>query len=111
METTISQRVIKLMEYLNFDPEKDKARFSREIGMDRPDNLYNLLNGDTKNSSDVLVKILNKFENINPRWLLFESGEISIDENSQIKELKNRLEGLEKKIEVYKEIIRDLSNK
>jgi hypothetical protein len=97
------------MEYLDFDPEKDKARFSREIGMDRPDNLYNFLNGDTKNSTDVLVRILNKFENINPRWLLFGTGKIVIEEKEEIKDLQKRLDYAEVKIAALKEIIQDMS--
>lgn len=76
METTVSQRVIMVMKYLKFDPEKDNARFSREIGLKRPDNLYNLLNEKTNKSSNVLELISKRFENISLEWMLYGRGEM-----------------------------------
>lgn len=98
MEDTISQRVISLMKYLNFDPEKDTAKFSREIGMERPDNLYNLIKGGTGSSSKVFELITKRFENVNPAYLFWgrEPMVFEAASNKELLELKNKNELLQK---------------
>ena len=72
MESTVSERVKEVMKYFNFDPETDQARFSREIGMERPDNLYNVINGKTQNATKVFELITKRYENVNPAYLFWD---------------------------------------
>lgn len=50
------------------------AAFSKELGFDRADKVYNILNGKFNPSYDILLAITNKFVDVNIDWLISGKG-------------------------------------
>ncbi|MFV0330921.1 MAG: S24 family peptidase [Dysgonomonas sp.] len=58
------------------------AAFSKEIGFDRADKIYNILNGKFNPSYDILLAITNKFVDINIDWLISGKGSMLKSKNA-----------------------------
>jgi hypothetical protein len=54
----------------------DTSKFSREIGNERPDNIYKILEGKTNPNWDTLIRIATRFEEISADFLLRGKGEV-----------------------------------
>lgn len=54
----------------------DAAKFSREIGNDRPDNIYKVTEGKVSPSWDTLIKIATRYRNLNADFLLRGVGPV-----------------------------------
>jgi len=123
------ERIKLLLRFLKTSP----ILFSRSLGYKRPDTIYNVLNNKYGISSDLVNKIISKYPEINPQWLLAGEGEMIRDKNkvdkkmlddfnqllhkesvpyitqqSQIEILKKENEHFKKTIEEQKEEIRFL---
>ncbi|MCT4330913.1 hypothetical protein HZP13_14435 [Elizabethkingia anophelis] len=71
----------KLSEYLNVST----AELAETIGYDRPQSLYDVINGKTKRISQKMAdKILDKFPNINSVWILTGEGNMLLNESKNI---------------------------
>lgn len=53
-----------------------KYKFSKEIGLSSPDHLYKILNGTQKPSWETLSKIVDRFPEVNDKFLLRGEGEV-----------------------------------
>ncbi|MDW3194260.1 MAG: hypothetical protein R8G66_31965 [Cytophagales bacterium] len=64
------------------------SRFEKAIGVAN-NTIGTFLRRDTSLSSDILVKILNTFPDVNSKWLLLGQGEVlgTVDENAEPTEL------------------------
>jgi plasmid maintenance system antidote protein VapI len=85
----VNQRIRELIEALNLRPPK----FALKIGHKRPDKVYNVINDNTKVTTDILVDITKGFENVNGHWLLTGRGSMFFEqeniENKKNLEFKN----------------------
>ena len=70
-----SERVDYLINYLKLVP----LSFSRSLGYDRADKIYNILKGRNKISADVARDITTIYDNISYDWLLTGKGEMLKD--------------------------------
>jgi DNA-binding XRE family transcriptional regulator len=67
----MKERIIQIM-----NAEKlSSSKFAEEIGIQRAA-MSHILNERNKPSLDVLIKIITRFPNINPEWLLVGAGEM-----------------------------------
>lgn len=79
MET--NKRMEALLSYLNIDA----AKFAKQIGKERPQAIYDVLNGKTKNISNALCsQILSVFPQINKVWLLTGAGAMIAANNNDV---------------------------
>lgn len=93
----------------------DPAKFSREIGNERPDNIYKVLEEKAKPSWDTLIKIANHYRHISAEFLLRGKGSIflnpkAIPQTPQEKDLlliekDKTIEILQRQIEFLKTLI------
>lgn len=112
MEKSINDRVKILIKELDFNPNS----FSSELGI-TPPIIYNIVGGKrNKPSFDLLVKICNKFEQVNLDWLVLGTGDmfrgvIEEHENIEISDktsqnaldlLEKEFQALESELESYK---------
>jgi Plasmid maintenance system antidote protein len=67
-------RIMKIMEEENMN----STQFSEEIGIQRAA-MSHLINARNKPSADVITRILERFDTINPRWLLSGKGNMKIN--------------------------------
>ncbi|MDV2459846.1 hypothetical protein CMU99_16130 [Elizabethkingia anophelis] len=68
----------KLIEYLNITA----AEFAESIGYERPQTLYDVINGKTKRiSQNMADKILSKYPEINSVWILTGEGSMFNNQN------------------------------
>lgn len=80
---TGSDVVNKLLEYSMMNPKK----FSEKIGLLRPQAIYDIQNGKTKNISPSMAdKIISVFPEIDRGWLLTGEGEMLKNTSSQKEE-------------------------
>jgi hypothetical protein len=84
MEETVSQRVKNVIKYLGYDPETELSKFSRKIGLERPDNVYNVINGKTKNPASVFELITKTFENVNPAYLFWDRKPMIFEKSQEL---------------------------
>ncbi len=72
---------------------KTSSQFAEEIGI-QPSGVSHVLSGRNKPSLDFILKMLNKYEDINSDWLLFGKGEMykSEDKPSLLFENENETE-------------------
>lgn len=63
------ERIEKVMQVENMN----SAQFAAEIGI-QSSTLSHILNGRNNPSLDVLKRILNRFKNISPEWLILDEG-------------------------------------
>lgn len=76
---TGSDVINKLLEYSEMNPKK----FSEKIGLMRPQAIYDIQNGKTKNISQGMVdKIISVFPEIDRVWLLTGDGEMLRESHS-----------------------------
>lgn len=69
---TASERLEKIMN----DKGLNAKKFSEAIGLNRPQAIYDIMNGKTANISNTMaVKIVSVFPDINKTWLLTGDGE------------------------------------
>ena len=86
---------IMLVEKLN------SAQFAIEIGI-QGSTLSHILNGRNKPSLEVLKKIMNRFRNINPEWLILDSGTMYRQEkHSQMPTLFDPIDESSNKSDIY----------
>jgi hypothetical protein len=69
-------------------------KFSRSTGLNRPDKIYNILNGRNKATFEVVKAILKFYPTVNIRWLLLGEGEMFINDNGLSDENKQLLSEL-----------------
>lgn len=69
----IANRFKVLMRQLGFDNPREMAI---AMGYDRPDNLYNAVNGDRMPGVPLLIDVSNKFENANINFVLTGKGNV-----------------------------------
>ena len=62
----INKRIVEILEMENLKP----TQLADMIGVQRS-SVSHILNGRNKPSLDFIIKLLQKFDNINPDWLLF----------------------------------------
>ncbi|MCU0436666.1 MAG: transcriptional regulator [Raineya sp.] len=95
MEETVNERIKRLMDY----KKMNKSSFAKEIKIS-PQTLQNIVEGRQNNPSfEVISKIVNRFDDINPKWLILGKGEKFINKET----LKEKEEGL-----TYRDIIIEL---
>jgi transcriptional regulator with XRE-family HTH domain len=68
-----TQRIIRIMQDKNMNP----TRFAEEIGIQRAA-MSHIKLGRNNPSADVLTKIIERFDDINPRWLLTGKGSMKL---------------------------------
>ena len=68
-----TQRIIRIMQDKNMNP----TRFAEEIGIQRAA-MSHIKLGRNNPSADVLTKIIERFEDINPGWLLTGKGSMKL---------------------------------
>jgi hypothetical protein len=73
MDTLTPSQILKsVIEAL----QTDTARFSREIGNARPDNIYKVLEGKANPGWDTLIRIATRFEELSADFLLRGKGDV-----------------------------------
>lgn len=70
-----SERIRLLLRFLRTSP----ILFAKSLEYKRPDTIYNVLNDKYGISSDLVNKIITKYPEINPQWLLTGEGEMIRD--------------------------------
>lgn len=68
----INDRVATLINKLNMTA----YQFAKELGYDRPEKIYTILNKRNKPGYDTLADILNHFTQVNAEWLMLGNGEM-----------------------------------
>lgn len=66
----VGSRLMDIVKYLGMTPNE----FSKSIGFERADKIYNILNGKFYPSYEVLEAITNKYVDINLNWLVNNQG-------------------------------------
>lgn len=69
----MKERIVQLMEHERLTP----SRFAEEIGIQRAA-MSHILAGRNNPSLEVVKRILDRFTYVNPDWLLFGRGEMSV---------------------------------
>ncbi|MBN2275123.1 MAG: helix-turn-helix transcriptional regulator [Bacteroidales bacterium] len=72
----MKEQILKLLSFLNISA----TQFAEEIGVQRS-SISHILSERNKPSYDFIIKILDKYPEINPAWLLTGNGEMLIDKN------------------------------
>ena len=72
-----TQRIIRIMESENMNA----TQFAEAIGIQRAA-MSHIMNGRNNPSADVITKIVERFETINPGWLLSGKGSMRITPNN-----------------------------
>jgi phage repressor protein C with HTH and peptisase S24 domain len=76
----INDRVATLINKLDMTA----YQFAKELGYDRPEKIYTILNKRNKPGYDTLADILNHFTQVNAEWLMLGNGEMfKGEENTQ----------------------------
>jgi hypothetical protein len=91
---------------------KSKYEFSKIIGLERPDNLYNVLNGKVPNPGEELIRRVKlAFPNVSSDFLIGVSDDIEIPTNSlnEIEELKESISELKREKNIYLNAVEKLS--
>ena len=70
----MKERIIQIMN----QEELNHSRFAEEIGIQRAA-MSHITSGRNNPSMDVVIKILERFDNINPDWLIFGKGNMMRD--------------------------------
>ena len=78
----MKEQILRLMEAEKLSP----AKFADEIGVQRS-NISHILSERNKPSYDFIMRILDRFKNINPEWLLTGLGNIYKSETVQYSDL------------------------
>jgi transcriptional regulator with XRE-family HTH domain len=68
---TMLDRILAILHYLNLSP----SRFAESIGVQRS-GISHLLSGRNKPSLEFIQKLLSRFPEIDPEWLLTGTGEM-----------------------------------
>lgn len=70
---TASEKIYSILNHLNINAKS----FAERLGYDRPQIIYDIQKGKTKRiSSDLAIKIISVFPDINRSWLLADEGEM-----------------------------------
>lgn len=73
----------KVLEYTELSP----AKFARQIGLKRPQALYDIIHGKTRNISNSMAnKIISVFPVFSKSWLMTGEGEMIVDNQHLDKE-------------------------
>ncbi len=67
----MKDRLLKFLTAINLSP----SRFAEELGI-QPSGVSHILSGRNNPSYDFIVKILSKFPDLNPEWLLLGKGDM-----------------------------------
>jgi len=67
----MTDRILSIMKYFNLSP----SDFAEEIGVQRS-SISHLISGRNKPSLEFIQKILSRFPEINPEWMLNGNGEM-----------------------------------
>lgn len=70
----VNQNIKILIQHLNLNVNQ----FAKNLGLDRPDVIYNIVQEKTKASTDILELILQKYENVSMNWLLSGKGNMFV---------------------------------
>jgi phage repressor protein C with HTH and peptisase S24 domain len=68
----INDRIMALVNELGMSA----YQFAKELGYDRPEKIYTILNKRNKPGYDTLVDILSHFQQVNAEWLMLGKGEM-----------------------------------
>lgn len=79
------------IEYLINELKMTNAKFAEEIDVPKSV-ISHILTGRNKPSLDFIIKILNKFSNINSDWLLFGKGNIYSSDSSAPKNFNQNID-------------------
>lgn len=74
----VSDRLLQLIQHYDIST----LEFSKLIGFERADKIYNILNGKFNPSFEILVAITNKFVEVNIDWLITGNGTMLRQSNS-----------------------------
>lgn len=104
--STIKQ-LNNILVYTKLNPKS----FSEKIGLARPQAIYDIQKGKTKNFSHAMInKIISVFPEFNKSWLLTGEGEMLIEkekttstENLIKEDLKDRCKSLEESVRLLKQ--------
>jgi transcriptional regulator with XRE-family HTH domain len=111
-------RLQKLAKALNLN----QSSLAKSLGTTQP-NISRMVTGESKISSEVMLRILNLHKNVNVHWLLTGEGSMFVDGQAdpatQVKEVadpyraktKGKLEDLEERIEKLEETVQRLVKK
>lgn len=94
----VSERFQAIIDYTGLSA----AAFSKEIGFERADKIYNILNGKFNPSYDILLAITNKFVSINIDWLISGSGSMLKNIPLDNKDLEKEESPTDRIMSVYK---------
>ena len=75
----MTDRILAIIKYFNFSP----SDFAEEIGVQRS-SISHLISGRNKPSLEFVQKILNRFPEINPDWILSGQGEMIKNNNMPV---------------------------
>jgi transcriptional regulator with XRE-family HTH domain len=75
----MNKRLLHIMEFYNLSP----SAFADEIGVVRS-SISHIISGRNKPGVDLIQKVLGKFKDVNPYWLLLGIGEMLLDKGSKI---------------------------
>ena len=81
----ISDRLNELLLVLKLNPNQ----FAKELGYERPEKIYGILNKKFKPSFETLMDILLRYEQVNANWLLKGEGRMFQDEQQAISNASN----------------------
>jgi transcriptional regulator with XRE-family HTH domain len=73
----MKERILRFLQLEN----KTSSQFAEEIGV-QPSSISHIISGRNNPSLDFIIKMLGKYSNINPDWLLFGNGEMYRDNMS-----------------------------
>ena len=74
----VGDRLKKVIDHFQYNP----LEFSKMLGFERADKIYNILNGKFNPSFEILLAITNKFVEINIEWLITGESEMLRKTNS-----------------------------
>lgn len=73
----MTERILSIIKYLNLSP----SDFAEKIGVQRS-SISHLISGRNKPSLEFIQKMLTRFPEINPEWILTGQGQMLKNENS-----------------------------
>ena len=77
-KSTIAQRMKLLIEQMNMTT----YQFAKELGYERKEKIYNIINGKSQPGWETIEDIVGRFPQLNGDWLLRGSGEVFKSESS-----------------------------
>jgi len=105
-ESKVYERLVLVMESVKIQQNeyKNDAEFSKLLGLSKQ-SYSNYKNGNRHPNLRLLYILKSKFPDINTEYIFTGTGDMLISQSQEVKRLKEEINKLNTKIEIYKELI------